>query len=96
MTSTDATVDTPRTSPPSGTAGTTSWRRGFGIDIGGSSIKGGIVDLDIGQLIGDRIKLRTPQPATPLAVAKTIAEVVNAFGWTAPLGVTYPDRKSVV
>ncbi|AWV49006.1 polyphosphate glucokinase [Mycobacterium leprae Kyoto-2] len=90
ITSTDATADTPRTSPPSDTAGTTSRHRGFGIDIGGSSIKGGIVDLDIGQLIGDRIKLLTPQPATPLAVAKTIAEVVNAFGWTAPLGVTYP------
>ncbi|OBI88612.1 polyphosphate glucokinase [Mycobacterium asiaticum] len=65
-------------------------RRGFGIDVGGSGIKGAIVDLDTGQLIGDRIKLLTPQPATPAAVAKTIAEVVNGFGWTGPLGVTYP------
>ncbi|BBZ38666.1 polyphosphate--glucose phosphotransferase [Mycobacterium conspicuum] len=65
-------------------------RRGFGIDVGGSGIKGGIVDLDTGALIGDRIKLLTPQPATPKAVAKTIAEVVNGFGWTGPLGVTYP------
>src|SRR5690242_21656687 len=65
-------------------------RRGFGIDVGGSGIKGGIVDMDTGQLIGERVKLLTPQPATPPAVAKTIAEVVNAFGWTGPLGVTYP------
>lgn len=65
-------------------------RRGFGIDVGGSGIKGGIVDLDTGQLIGERLKLLTPQPATPSAVAKTIAEVVNGFGWTGPLGVTYP------
>jgi polyphosphate glucokinase len=65
-------------------------RRAFGIDVGGSGIKGGIVDLDTGQLIGDRFKLLTPQPATPPAVAKTIADVVNEFGWTGPLGVTYP------
>jgi polyphosphate glucokinase len=77
MTSTDSTADSPQ-------------RRGFGIDVGGSGIKGGIVDLDTGALIGDRIKLLTPQPATPSAVAKTIAEVVNGFGWTGPLGVTYP------
>jgi polyphosphate glucokinase len=77
MTSTDSTGDSAQ-------------RRGFGIDVGGSGIKGGIVDLDTGVLIGDRIKLLTPQPATPPAVAKTIAEVVNGFGWTGPLGVTYP------
>ena len=86
MTSTDSTTDTPNTD----TAAGTPQRRGFGIDVGGSGIKGGIVDLDTGLLIGDRIKLLTPQPATPSAVAKTISEVVNGFGWTGPLGVTYP------
>src|ERR1044072_5200777 len=65
-------------------------RRGFGIDVGGSGVKGGIVDLDTGALIGDRFKLPTPQPATPDAVAKTIAAVVREFGWTEKLGVTYP------
>jgi polyphosphate glucokinase len=84
MTSTDSTTDTPTTGTD------TPQRRGFGVDVGGSGIKGGIVDLDTGELIGDRIKFLTPQPATPSAVAKTIAEVVNAFGWTGPLGVTYP------
>ena len=86
MTSTDSTTDTPGPDPAAGTP----QRRGFGIDVGGSGIKGGIVDLDTGQLIGDRIKLLTPQPATPSAVAKTIAEVVHGFGWTGSLGVTYP------
>src|SRR6201992_1239592 len=65
-------------------------RRAFGVDVGGSGIKGGIVDLDTGQLIGDRFKLLTPQPATPTAVAATIAEVVGQFNWTGPVGVTYP------
>jgi len=57
-------------------------RRGFGIDVGGSGVKGGIVDLDTGQLIGERFKLETPQPATPEAVSKTVAAVVREFGWT--------------
>src|ERR1700754_501883 len=65
-------------------------RRGFGIDVGGSGVKGGIVDLDTGQLIGERFKLPTPQPATPDAVSDTIAEVVRHFEWTGSLGVTYP------
>src|SRR3954469_2744664 len=67
-----------------------SQRRGFGIDVGGSGVKGGIVDLDTGQLIGERFKLPTPQPATPEAVAETIAAVVREFKWTDRLGVTYP------
>lgn len=67
-----------------------SQRRGFGVDVGGSGVKGGIVDLDTGQLIGERFKLPTPQPSTPEAVAKTIAAVVNEFGWEGGLGVTYP------
>lgn len=65
-------------------------RRGFGIDVGGSGVKGGIVDLDTGLLIGDRFKLPTPQPATPQAVAQTVAAVVKEFGWEGELGVTYP------
>jgi polyphosphate glucokinase len=64
--------------------------QGFGVDVGGSGVKGGIVDLDTGKLIGDRFKLPTPQPSTPEAVAKTIAEVVGHFNWEGPIGVTYP------
>ncbi len=86
MTSTDSTTD----APAADTASPTPQRRGFGVDVGGSGIKGGIVDLDTGNLIGDRFKLLTPQPATPSAVAKTIANVVNEFEWTGSLGVTYP------
>ena len=80
-------TDTPITETESDAG---SHRRGFGVDVGGSGVKGGIVDLETGHLIGDRYKLPTPQPATPEAVAKTIAAVVKEFGWTEPLGVTYP------
>ena len=77
--------------PPSDTGSSAAAPlRGFGVDVGGSGVKGGIVDLETGLLVGDRYKLPTPQPATPKAVAKTIADVVREFGWTDPLGVTYP------
>jgi polyphosphate glucokinase len=83
MTATDPTIADPASNGQ-------SQRRGFGVDVGGSGVKGGIVDLDTGVLIGDRFKLPTPQPATPDAVTKTVAAVVREFGWTEPLGVTYP------
>jgi polyphosphate glucokinase len=69
---------------------TESTNTGFGVDVGGSGIKGGVVDLDTGALVGERFKLATPQPATPAAVATTVAAVVREFGWTGKLGVTYP------
>jgi polyphosphate glucokinase len=78
------------TDTPATESNAASQHRGFGIDVGGSGVKGGIVDLETGQLIGDRFKLPTPQPATPDAVSDTIAEVVRHFEWKGSLGVTYP------
>ncbi|BBY54265.1 ROK family protein [Mycobacterium koreense] len=72
------------------TTGNVPPHHGFGVDVGGSGIKGGIVDLTTGQLVGDRFKLPTPQPATPEAVARTVAAVVRELEWQGPLGVTYP------
>ncbi|HLR99694.1 ROK family protein [Mycolicibacillus parakoreensis] len=72
------------------TTGSVPRDHGFGVDVGGSGIKGGIVDLNTGQLVGDRFKLPTPQPATPPAVARTVAAVVRELDWDGPLGVTYP------
>jgi len=69
---------------------TDSTNTGFGVDVGGSGIKGGLVDLDTGALVGERFKLATPQPSTPSAVATAVATVVREFGWTGKLGVTYP------
>src|SRR4051794_1569592 len=64
--------------------------RGFGIDIGGSGVKGAPVDLNTGALAGERVRLATPQPSTPDAVAKVVAEIVGSFGWNGPIGVTVP------
>ncbi|MEU5158351.1 polyphosphate--glucose phosphotransferase [Streptomyces sp. NPDC020875] len=62
----------------------------FGVDIGGSGIKGAPVDLDRGDLALERHKVLTPHPATPDAVADGVAEVVRHFDWTGPVGITFP------
>ncbi|MGO1948690.1 MAG: polyphosphate--glucose phosphotransferase [Mycobacteriaceae bacterium] len=63
---------------------------GFGVDIGGSGIKGARVDLSTGEFIGDRIRIDTPQPATPGAVADTVSALVEQAEWTGPIGLTVP------
>ena len=62
----------------------------LGIDIGGSGIKGAPVDVDAGALTAERLRIETPQPATPEAVTDTVAELVAHFAWTGPIGVTFP------
>lgn len=78
---------TEATSPASGNTGDV----GFGVDVGGSGIKGGLVDLTTGALIGERIKILTPQPSAPDAVAATVAAIVEQAGWDGPVGVTLPS-----
>ncbi|MFM9372052.1 polyphosphate--glucose phosphotransferase [Streptomyces sp. Da 82-17] len=62
----------------------------FGVDIGGSGIKGAPVDLDRGELSEPRHKVLTPHPATPDAVADGVKQVIGHFGWSGPVGVTFP------
>jgi polyphosphate glucokinase len=64
----------------------------FGIDFGGSGIKGAPVDLSRGEFAADRIRIETPQPATPEAVAAVMRELVVEAGLPAdaPVGVTVP------
>ena len=63
-----------------------------GIDIGGSGIKGGLVDLTSGELIGKRTRIETPYPATPEAVARTCAEILELLDIPkdVPVGVAMP------
>jgi polyphosphate glucokinase len=63
---------------------------GFGIDIGGTGIKGAIVDLRDGSLVSPRFRLDTPQPSTPKAVADTAAQVASNVTYHGPIGVTFP------
>jgi len=63
----------------------------LGIDIGGSGIKGAPVNVQTGELTEERHRIPTPQPATPKAVAKTVAELAKHFDWkNKPIGCTFP------
>ena len=63
----------------------------LGIDIGGSGIKGAPINVNTGELIAERHLIPTPQPATPEAVAQTIAELAKYFIWKdKPIGCTFP------
>ncbi len=65
----------------------------LGIDIGGSGIKGAMVDLTTGEFASDRLRIVTPQPSTPANVALVVKEIVDAFAdqvGDSPIGVTIP------
>jgi len=62
----------------------------MGIDIGGSGIKGAIVDTQTGKLLSARYRLATPQPATPDAVGDVAAQLAQHFNWRGPIGCTFP------
>ena len=62
----------------------------IGVDIGGTGIKGARVDLSSGQLIGDRVRIETPHPATPAAVADIVNRVIEQIGGDGPVGLTLP------
>lgn len=67
-------------------------RTAFGIDIGGSGIKGAPVDLTTGEFSAERVRIPTPLPATPAAVARTVVQLVASFDLPAStaVGVTFP------
>jgi len=62
----------------------------LGIDIGGSAIKAAPVNTGNGSLAADKIRIATPQPATPAAIADTIAEITVHFNWTGAVGCGLP------
>jgi polyphosphate glucokinase len=62
----------------------------FGIDIGGTGIKGAVVDVATGRLVTSRKRILTPRPSTPEAVAEVVAKLVSDAGWSGPVGATFP------
>jgi polyphosphate glucokinase len=62
----------------------------FGIDIGGSGIKGALVDTETGELASERVRILTPQPSKPEAIVETAVEIVESHGWEGPVGCGFP------
>jgi polyphosphate glucokinase len=70
----------------------------LGIDIGGSGIKGAPVDLTSGKLLSDRLRIKTPVPATPANVFKVIHKIQKHFDWSGNIGCGFPAviRENIV
>ncbi|MGI8762131.1 MAG: polyphosphate--glucose phosphotransferase [Jatrophihabitantaceae bacterium] len=62
----------------------------YGIDIGGSGIKGAVVDTATGTLLTARKRILTPHPSTPDAVAQVVAELLSDASWQGIVGATFP------
>jgi len=62
----------------------------LGIDVGGSGIKGALVDVATGELKTERKRFKTQIPATPESIAGKIKMIVNFFDYSGPVGITLP------
>jgi polyphosphate glucokinase len=65
----------------------------LGIDIGGTGIKGAIVDTVTGELVSERKKIATPKSGKPGAIVKVVVELIEQLGGiseTMPVGVCFP------
>ena len=63
----------------------------LGIDVGGSGIKIATVDVDNGALLSEKIRVVTPQPATPNSIAREIKSLAEHHHWQGPVGIGFPS-----
>lgn len=62
----------------------------LGVDIGGSGIKGALINIRTGQLIGSRLKIATPEISSPSNIILVIKDLVRHFNWKGTIGCTFP------
>ncbi|MBM3634027.1 MAG: ROK family protein [Actinobacteria bacterium] len=62
----------------------------IGIDVGGSGVKAALVDIAAGEFVGDRVRVDTPQPATPDAVVVAARDLIAGFPAHLPVGIGFP------
>ena len=62
----------------------------LGIDVGGSGIKGAPVDTETGQLLAERIRIKTPKNGEPEPIAEVVKQVAKSFNWNGPIGIGFP------
>jgi polyphosphate glucokinase len=63
----------------------------LGLDVGGSSIKAGLVDIERGALTTPLRSVRTPAPSTPEAVLQACAQIDRDYGGSGPVGLAFPS-----
>ena len=62
----------------------------LGMDVGGTGIKAAVVETTDGRLASERIRVETPRPATPAAVAKALQSLIQQMQWSGPIGIGFP------
>src|SRR5680860_381461 len=62
----------------------------LGIDVGGSGMKGGIVNTETGEMISERHRIPTPESRKPEEMAEVIAEIVKHFDYKGKVGCGFP------
>jgi polyphosphate glucokinase len=67
-----------------------SGRIAIGVDVGGSGIKAAVVDVEAGRFRSERLRVATPNPATPEAVIASIGRMVKRLAKAGGLGTTTP------
>jgi polyphosphate glucokinase len=67
-------------------------KRAIGIDIGGTGIKGAVVDVKTGKLIGERLRVETPAGGRPQDVAEAVVKIVRDLGGPSSkeVGICFP------
>jgi len=67
-------------------------KKAIGIDIGGTGIKGALVDTKSGVLLSERLRYETPQGGSPKAIAKTLKDLIAQLPGSAglPVGICFP------
>ena len=63
----------------------------IGVDVGGSGVKAGVVDVEAGGLVSDRLRVDTPEPSTPPAVAAAVKELVDQLDAPGRVGLGFPS-----
>ena len=67
--------------------------KALGIDIGGTGIKGAIVDTTTGELLTERVKLPTPEGGGPTDILATVVQLIEELGGVesdVPVGICFP------
>ena len=62
----------------------------LGIDVGGTGVKGAIIETATGKLTSERLRIETPSPATPESIGLTVKELVERHHWSGPIGIGFP------
>jgi polyphosphate glucokinase len=62
----------------------------LGIDVGGSGIKGAIVDTSNGEMLSERLRIPTPKPSTPDSIAEVVKNLCEMLDWEGPVGISFP------